>query len=155
MASLNARLFRAARARWTRVTKGMTLGVRALAIDGEGRVLLVRHAYTQGWHLPGGGVEIGETAELAAARELLEETGVMARGRPVLVGLYFNVAFGGRDHVALFRFDSFEKGAEPRPNTEIAEIGWFRADMLPEGATPATRRRLAEVLQGAPNDGAW
>ncbi|WP_020177838.1 NUDIX domain-containing protein [Methylopila sp. M107] len=155
MTSLRARLFRAARARWTLSTKAMTLGVRALAQDKEGRVLLVRHAYTAGWHLPGGGVEIGETAEASAARELLEETNVTARGRGRLVGLYFNVAFGGRDHVALFRFDDFQTGPRPRPNSEIAEIGWFPLDALPEGATPATRRRLAEVFDGAESDGRW
>ncbi len=155
MARLRTRVFRAARARWTRSTKGMTLGVRALAIDADGRVLLVRHAYTSGWHLPGGGVEIGETAEAAAIRELVEEAGVVAEGRPSLLGLHFNVAFGGRDHVALFRFERFSKGPQPKPNSEIAEIGWFAPDALPEGATPATRRRLAEALEGAEADGRW
>lgn len=155
MARLRTRLFRAARARWTRAAKGMTLGVRALALDDEGRVLLVRHAYTSGWHFPGGGVEIGETAEAAAVRELFEETGVAAEARPALAGLYFNVAFGGRDHVALYRFERFSRGPQPRPNSEIAEIGWFAPDTLPDGATPATRRRLAEVFEGVEGDGRW
>jgi ADP-ribose pyrophosphatase YjhB (NUDIX family) len=38
----------------------MTLGVRGVATDGEGRVLLVKHTYViAGWWLPGGGVEQG------------------------------------------------------------------------------------------------
>ena len=39
----------------------MTLGVRAVVLDGENRVFLVKHCYVSGWHLPGGGVEVGES----------------------------------------------------------------------------------------------
>ena len=56
-----------------RFARAMTLGVRTLVIDGEGRIFLVKHSYVSGWHLPGGGVEAGETLTEAAARELLRK----------------------------------------------------------------------------------
>jgi hypothetical protein len=43
---------RAAQA-WFRLRRPLTLGVRAAVFDGEGRIALVRHTYTPGWHLPG------------------------------------------------------------------------------------------------------
>src|SRR4029077_7629579 len=55
------------------VARGMTLGVRAVILDSENRVFLVRHTYVSGWHLPGGGVEPGETFRDALRRGLAGE----------------------------------------------------------------------------------
>ena len=58
------------------MTRGMTLGVRVLVKNNKDEVLLVRHTYVPGWHLPGGGVDRGEDVETAAGREVFEETGI-------------------------------------------------------------------------------
>src|ERR1044072_10030927 len=85
-----------------RFARGMTLGVRAVVIDPAGRVFLVKHSYVAGWHLPGGGVETGETVREALARELMEEGGITALGSPDLHGIFFNSRVSRRDHVSVF-----------------------------------------------------
>ena len=73
---------------------GVTLGARVLVINEENQILLVKHTYVSGWHMPGGGVKLKETTKDAAVRELREETGLIASAEPVLFGIYhknFNV----------------------------------------------------------------
>jgi len=139
---------------WSRATRGMTLGVRAVAVDGRGRVLLVKHTYLRGWWLPGGGVDRGETTQDAVARELREEAGLVATGAPRLVSVHSNERFFRGDHVLVFVIDAFEEG-ERTSHGEIAEVGWFAPDTLPEDAHRATRDRLAEIFGGVPARPEW
>lgn len=132
----------------------LRLGVRALVIDRQGRVLLVRHTYVPGWYLPGGGVEASESAEAAITRELREEAGVELLARPHFHGLFFNPKASRRDHVACYLARDFRIAPTPS-NFEIAEARFFPADALPEDTSPATRARLAEVLNGAPVSEMW
>jgi ADP-ribose pyrophosphatase YjhB (NUDIX family) len=132
----------------------MTLGVRALVLDAEERVLLVRHTYVPGFYLPGGGVESGETMLQALARELHEEGGVRLLGAPKLHGLYLNRRVSPRDHVALYIVRDFQCEL-PAPNMEIAEADFFPLRSLPHDATPATCARLQEVVNGEPVSPYW
>ncbi|WP_285475437.1 NUDIX hydrolase [Actinoplanes sp. NBRC 101535] len=50
----------------------------ALFFDEEGRVLLVKPAYKEGWDIPGGYVEPGESPRAACVREIQEELGLSA-----------------------------------------------------------------------------
>lgn len=139
---------------WWRMNRGMTLGVRGLVTDAEGRVLLVRHTYTAGWFLPGGGVEKDETAAHALGRELAEEGGVEVTAPMALVGVYSNHPLFRNDHVVLYRVTEWR----PCPHAsegEIAERGFFALDALPEGVSKGTRARLAEVFEGAAHSHYW
>ncbi len=128
------------------VRKRLTVGVRAVLIK-DGKVLLIRHTYLPGWHFPGGGVEPYETAELAAARETMEETGYRVEGRPELLGFYLNrLAGGARDHVAVYIWREFYTQLEFAPNLEIAELDWFPLDALPADIEAGTARRIAEIV---------
>lgn len=137
------------------VRRPLTLGVRGAAFDAKGDVFLVRHTYVSGWYLPGGGVSPGETAEAALARELDEEGRLAFEGPPRLVSVHLNRAGSHRDHVLVYRIDAVRQTGERAPDREIAECGFFAPDALPEGATPATRRRLAEMLNGTAPDPYW
>jgi len=131
-----------------RCARGLTVGVRGLVLDAEGRVFLVKHSYIAGWHLPGGGVEAGETVGTALARELREEGNIELTDPPRLFAIYFNDRISRRDHVALYIVRAYRQSAPPRPNREIVAHGFFALDALPEGTTPSTRARIAEVLAG-------
>ena len=130
-----------------RFARGLTLGVRALVLDEAGRVFLVKHSYVAGWHLPGGGVEAGETLMTALARELREEGNIEITGGATLFAVYFNRRVSRRDHVALYVVRGFRQSAPPQPNHEIVAHGFFAPDALPEDTTRGTRARIAEVLQ--------
>lgn len=138
-----------------RLKRPMTLGVRALAFNAEGHVFLVRHTYVPGWHLPGGGVEPGETALQSLHRELAEEGNLIATEPPRLIGFYFNNRVSRRDHVALYALHQVRQAAPFIPNGEIAEARFFPPAALPDGVTPATHRRLKEALSGEPGDEFW
>jgi ADP-ribose pyrophosphatase YjhB (NUDIX family) len=138
-----------------RFARGLTLGVRAVVIDAGGKVFLVRHSYVAGWHLPGGGVEAGETLAEALARELAEEGNIIVVGTPPMHGVFYNPADSRRDHVALFVVRVFRLEQGKRPSREIVDHGFFALDALPPDTTPGTRRRLAEVFEGAPISTKW
>lgn len=138
----------------SRLTRGMTLGVRVVATDPQGRVMLVKHTYLAGWWLPGGGVDRGETTPDAAVRELREETGLIATTLPRLISVHSNERFFRGDHVLVFAVDVFTVG-DRASHGEIAEIGWFDPAALPADAHRSTRARLAEIFDGAAVDPVW
>ncbi|MGB9364639.1 MAG: NUDIX domain-containing protein [Xanthobacteraceae bacterium] len=138
-----------------RFARGLTMGVRAIVIDPQGRVFLVKHSYVAGWHLPGGGVEPGETVGEALDRELMEEGGITPLEPPVLHGVFFNSRVSRRDHVVVFAVRAFRQEGKPRHAAEIVDYGFFARDALPPDTTRGTRARLAELFDGAAISPRW
>ena len=149
------RLFHHAAHLWFRLARPLTMGVRAVVLDEGGRVFLVRHSYVKGWHLPGGGVEVGETAAEALARELREEGNIELTGAPVLHGVYLNTFVTKRDHVLVYVVSDFRQTHARGADGEVVETGFFPVDNLPEATARGSRERLAEVLSGAPASARW
>lgn len=119
-------------------------GVRVLALDARGRLLLVRHVYGSGlWMPPSGGLGRGEDPAAAATRELAEETGCTLRGARVLA-ICEEDLHGARNHVRLVLGQA---EGEPRPDRrEIIAARFFGLDALPEEMSAGYAERVREWL---------
>lgn len=140
-------IFHKARLLYWKAFEPTILGVRALIVDKE-QILLVQHTYTQGWYLPGGKVDRGETFYTAMCREVSEECGLRVK-KARLSAIYSNVKTNPNDHIALFSVDEFEKeenylSGKGLHKLEIAEVGFFPLNNLPSNITPGTMRRIEE-----------
>lgn len=152
MASFRTRLFQA----WFRLSRPMTLGVRAAVENEAGHVFMVRHTYVKGWHMPGGGVERGEPALEALRRELVEEAGVRLIGDPLLVSLYSNHYVFPNDHVLFYRIPWGSWEAVPATQRgEIAETAWVDPLNPVEGATAGSLLRFEELYGDKPPSPFW
>ena len=113
----------------------------------EGEILLVQRDIEPGygkWTFPGGFVERGERAEVAAEREVLEECGLEIRAGGI-IGLY---SYEGQiPAIAVFGADVV--GGEPVPLDETMDVKAFPRDGLPwsEMAFPSTEQALKDYLR--------
>ncbi len=130
-------------------------GVGALVVR-NGQVLLVKRGIQPAaglWALPGGVVEAGESVAEAAARELLEETGLSAPALGVVGVADVIVREGGgvRFHYVLVvvAFDASRLSGELRPGGDAVDAGWFdMGEVVNRGdVTKSTRMVVAEVMR--------
>lgn len=156
--ALALRLAWIGRGLWHRVARPLTMGVRAIIVDDSdpagSRVLLIRHSYVGGWHMPGGGVARGETLAEAMRREVREEVGLTVDSDVQPLGLYARFRHGASDHVAVFAVRGWS-GTPTADGVEIVEARFFAFNRLPADLSPATRRRLEEFLGRKPLAERW
>ncbi len=146
------RLLHQLRRLYWRVARPTTRGCRCLVVR-DGAVLLVRHSYERWWYLPDGGVRRGESFAAATRREVREETGLMVEDLR-LFHHYWSRGEGKTDRIALFVAE--HAAGTPRPaSREIAAVRFAPLHDLPDETSPATRRRVAELLAGRAETDEW
>jgi 8-oxo-dGTP diphosphatase len=137
----------------TVVTPSVFVAVR----EEQGRLLLVRRCDSGAWELPGGRVDVGESAVEAAVREVAEETGLRVRITG-LVGLFTDpahvvAASGGGEIRQQFVvcFHGWAGWERPCPDGhETADAAWFDpAGVEALGLEPGGRRYIHHALAGA------
>jgi 8-oxo-dGTP pyrophosphatase MutT (NUDIX family) len=107
-------------------------------IDRRGRML---------WSLPKGHIELGETAEQTAIREVAEETGIQGSVLAALGSIdYWFVTEGRRVHKTVHHYlMRFLGGELTDEDVEVSEVAWVPLKELPSRLAYADERRLAEV----------
>lgn len=142
---LGYRLAHALRVRWWRLRRPEVRGCRVLALDDQGRILLIRHSYgSTRWMLPGGGYSRGEEALAAAKRELREETGCeLIDGR--VIGRIFEPLHGARNRLTLVR--GWTNDVPCADGREVVAAEFFAPDSLPEPRADDLQRFLERWLK--------
>src|SRR5579864_6225228 len=137
------------------------IGVGAVIVDG-GRVVVVRRAHEPlkgEWSIPGGVLEIGETLRAGAAREALEETGLVVEAGEVLEVLdrilrdpEGRIQF----HYVLIDFLCRPTAGELRAGGDAEAARWARADELEtlavaDSAVSVLRKGLERAANPSPD----
>jgi len=112
----------------------------------DGKVLLQKRRDNQCWALHGGCINIGETVEEAAKRELYEETGLIA-GKLELLGVFsgkdmiYTYPNGDQVCVVGITYICRDFKGDPLPDTdETLELKWFDANDMPQNISPPDRK---------------
>jgi 8-oxo-dGTP pyrophosphatase MutT (NUDIX family) len=119
----------------------------------DGKILLQRRKDNDCWSDHGGSVELGETLEEAAARELFEETGLKAL-KLELFGvfsgptMYFTYPNGDKVYIVDVCFVCEEfSGSLKCQKSEVTELKWFEIDNIPENITPPVKMPMARFIE--------
>ncbi len=117
----------------------------------EGKILLQRRSDNAAWGLPGGILELDETYEEAALREVREETGLTVR-LTALLGIYHNYDMmwpnGDRAHTIGAIYTAEILSGEPRIDEESLELRFFAQEELPELCFPDHRAAVDAYYRG-------
>lgn len=128
-----------------RLRRPQVEGVRVLARDERGGVLLVRHSYGSGtWMPPSGGLRRNEDPVEAAVRELMEETGCLLEEPRVALVIKEGLQ-GATNHVHVIT--GFAQDHPRADGREIVEAGFFALDALPEPMSPQVVKQLQAWAQ--------
>jgi ADP-ribose pyrophosphatase YjhB (NUDIX family) len=120
----------------------------ALFVKGD-RILLVRKTYSNGWDIPGGYLDAGESPAAACRRELKEELGIRREPRQLLI-IDWAPHMDEGDKI-LYIFDCGDLGADENriqlAADEVDRWEWVPVGRLPDYVIPRLARRLARAYQ--------
>ena len=139
------RLAHRVRRHWWRLRRPDIHGCRVLALDADGRVLLVRHSYgSANWMPPGGGMKPREDPLIAATREFREEIGIALIAPRVVATTHDDLH--GAGNVSYIVAGSCQ--GEPRPDgREILEARFFAPGDWPEAMSEGLKVKISEWLK--------
>ncbi|GAE34977.1 NUDIX hydrolase [Halalkalibacter akibai] len=123
-----------------------------VVLNEKNEILLQHRTDTNNWGIPGGFMELGESVEESARRELLEETGLTV-GKMKLYTVfsgedfYFTYPNGDEVYNVIVSFVSRDVSGELVADHEAHELRYFALDALPEEMIPTSRLMLERIKQ--------
>ena len=127
----------------------ISVGATVIVTNENGEVLFQHRSDTLDWGLPGGSMELTETVEEAALRELYEETGLIA-DELELIGVfsgpryYFRYPNGDETYSVIHLFHAKNvKGALEMKDGESLQLSYFHKKNLPD----QIEKRAKELLE--------
>jgi 8-oxo-dGTP pyrophosphatase MutT (NUDIX family) len=131
--------------------------VAAVIRDAEGRLLLQEKASGEGWSLPAGAIEPGESPEQAVEREVREETGLVVAAKEI-IGVFggrgFRCVYPNGDAVeytvVLFRCSAVREAGVAQRLSRFATLRWADAKV---GVALSNRSVVQRQLRGQWSDG--
>lgn len=137
----------------TRMPDAVHVAASGIVYNGRGEVLLENRADNGWWGLPGGHVDVGESVEQAAMREILEETGIRTRVRR-LVGIYsdprFNVIGAYSDgliHFVVVIFECEYLSGDLEVSKESMDVRYFPTHNLPAKMLLCDVQAITDALE--------
>ncbi|MEU4127818.1 NUDIX hydrolase [Streptomyces wuyuanensis] len=120
-----------------------SVSVAGAVVRDDGRLLAIRRADTGTWELPGGILELEETPETGARREVFEETGIHVEVRE-LTGVYKNMTRG----IVALVFRCTPSGGTERTSDESTAVEWLTPEEVAERMPAVYAVRLLDALDG-------
>lgn len=125
------------------------VGARGVILDEENRLLLIQRSDNRRWAIPAGAMELGESMEECAIREVWEETGLRATSLTPFsfsTSITYTNQFGHTYQQILmsFRIHTWE-GELQRVTDESVDAGFFPLDALPGGKSAIIAETLADL----------
>ncbi|MEP9395648.1 NUDIX domain-containing protein [Gordonia sp. VNQ95] len=119
------------------------VSVAGVVIDRAGHVLVIRRRDNGAWEIPGGVLEVDESVERGAMREIREETGILVRVDG-LSGVYKNMTRG----VVSLVFRCTPIGGQVRTSDESSAVEWVTVDEARTRLSDMFWLRVADALSG-------